>query len=174
MLHTASEMGNASVVNLLLENGADPDGDFPQPYETPLHLAYANGHIDVMVELINSKADVNAKFNGSTVLHLASTTGQTNVVELLLEETWESVDTEAEDAEGRTALQLARTNDHDDVVVLLLAYGACDDEVDEEEDDEEEEADDDDDDDEEDDEEDDDDDPFRRLWACAERRLFRW
>lgn len=52
---------------------------------TPLHLAAERGHPEVIGELIDANADVNAiKSDGSTALYLASLHGQHDVVAQLL------------------------------------------------------------------------------------------
>ena len=52
---------------------------------TPFHVAYFNGHLDVVLEMINSGTDVNAALdNGCTTLHLASADGHMDIVTALI------------------------------------------------------------------------------------------
>lgn len=58
-LHAAAARGQAVVVDLLLQNGADVDG-FNSYGNTPLHIACLNGHTSVCSELLYRNANVNA------------------------------------------------------------------------------------------------------------------
>lgn len=72
-LHYSSAKGNIEIVNhLLSQNDIDPN---PQDIHgsTPLDLAVANGHIDVVKSLLKKGADPNIKDqNGKTALHIAA------------------------------------------------------------------------------------------------------
>jgi len=52
---------------------------------TALHMAASGGHCGVIKELLNSKADVNAKTRyGDTPLHMATVKGRNDAVAMLL------------------------------------------------------------------------------------------
>ncbi len=60
--------------------------DLQKDYQSViLHVAYFNGHLDVVLEMINSGTDVNAALdNGCTTLHLASADGHMDIVTALI------------------------------------------------------------------------------------------
>lgn len=75
-----------------------------------------------LAELILSRgADVNAGAGGNTALHGAAMMGQTRMTKWLLEH---GADPEAVDYEGKTALQRAIENKHDEVAGALKAHAA--------------------------------------------------
>jgi ankyrin repeat protein len=51
---------------------------------SPLHLAAAEGHLDVVKKLVYHRFDLNKNIQGSTPVHLAARRGHTDVVEFLL------------------------------------------------------------------------------------------
>lgn len=70
-LHFAVEKNALKCVELLLDNGANPNT--PQVYtETPLHVAAALGHIESMEMLLKYGADVRSQYGKKrlTALHL--------------------------------------------------------------------------------------------------------
>lgn len=84
-LNLAAERGDLSIVQLLIENGAEYI--YQHPNTTPLHSAVSKGHIDVVKYLIEHGAKVNArdKFpTGHTPLYLAVCTGHRDIAEFLL------------------------------------------------------------------------------------------
>ena len=87
-----------------------------------LILASQNGHCDLVRQLLERGADVNAaKQNGGTALILASHKGYSDVVKLLLE--W-GAEVNAAMHNGCTALMATCWNGHCNVVRLLLERGA--------------------------------------------------
>src|SRR5208337_5060518 len=86
-IHDAAASGDLTKVKALLK--ADPGLVFSinKDGDTPLHLAALDGHKDVVMLLLASKADVNAKERNQyrlTPLHLAAFRGHTDVAALLL------------------------------------------------------------------------------------------
>jgi ankyrin repeat protein len=56
-LHVAAEAGKTQMVSFLLENGADPDVK-DASHQSPLKLAFQNGHVDAL-RLLLEKPKVN-------------------------------------------------------------------------------------------------------------------
>jgi ankyrin repeat protein len=81
-LSLAAELGNADLVNLLLdgEKKANPNIADNNDY-LPLHWAAKTGNTDIAKKLIEAKADVNAKTKeGKSVLEFAQEAGNTDIV----------------------------------------------------------------------------------------------
>ena len=118
----ASEFGNPDVVQLLLDHNAnmylrDADGD------TPLHCAALGGRLEVVRLLLKLNVEVNSRnVKGSTPLHLASMgswrlpEGSAVIVRLLLEN---GADAQARDLSGKTASEVARGFEQQEIVRLL-------------------------------------------------------
>lgn len=121
-LMCAIEYRNTGVVTLLLTaldvftniNVDDNNG------HTSLHFAAWLGNTDVGKLLLNVPGiDVNAQLDW-TPLHFAASNGHTEFVKLLLEcDVPPLVDTALVANDGRTAIDVARENGHDDVVEVL-------------------------------------------------------
>jgi ankyrin repeat protein len=80
----ASRAGNASVMQALLDGGADPNGATVNG-TTPLMLAAATGKIDAVRLLVDKGADVNAKERAreETAMMFAAANGRADVIRLL-------------------------------------------------------------------------------------------
>jgi ankyrin repeat protein len=81
--------GNADIVELLLEYGADPNHANPNLENfkgwTPLFLAVSRRHLDIVEFLLNAGANVNQQLeDGLTALFFAAQRGDLNIVKLLL------------------------------------------------------------------------------------------
>ncbi len=87
LLHAASKDGLVDVAQWLLNIGADAN---PQQddHRTPLHLAAANGHLELVRTLLGHSGDVNAAAteDNSTPLHEASKGGHVDIVRLLIQD----------------------------------------------------------------------------------------
>jgi hypothetical protein len=106
-LLTAAGQGHLEVVRLLLKYGADVNAR--SGGWTPLPLALANGvTTEVARLLVAHGADVNAREPDlqRTALMMAASAGELALVRLLLEK---GAEVHARDADGRSALEVART-----------------------------------------------------------------
>lgn len=137
-LHKAVKDGNASVIKLLLERGANieavvnnnPSSDNfinARYYDfTPLMIAVFDHEYDICELLINLGANVNYETtHGKTCLHIARERDNNEIVELLIKN---GVDVNHKDIEGRTALMYAcmyaDSKSYEDVIRLLIQKGA--------------------------------------------------
>ena len=84
-LHLAIATGNAEIVSLLLENGADAFAA-DSSGATPLHVATQYGHkplVKMLVKVMGARAHARDK-NGTTPLHIAARQGHRDLVAQLL------------------------------------------------------------------------------------------
>lgn len=116
----AASEGHASLLELLIERGADWSGR--NGASPPLHLAAEEGQYDVMKMLLDRGVDVNAKDeHGRTALFYAAEEGKVSIVKLLLAN---GADANAQDDNGRTPLAIAAEEDQSTVATILLEAGA--------------------------------------------------
>ena len=117
----AAEEGHLTVVQILLEQGADIN-KANNVGVNPLFVAAQKNHSAVVQCLLEHGADVNKVGTfGSSPLHIAALGGHLGVVKLLVEQ---GADKDKADAEGWTALLNAAQIGHLDVVKCLLDHGA--------------------------------------------------
>lgn len=83
-LQQAAESGYVSVMELLVEHGADVNLEFKDG-RTPLYWAAREGHRDVVASLLAHGANVNARAKGRSALGVAREHGHREIVDLLLE-----------------------------------------------------------------------------------------
>ncbi|KAH7088079.1 ankyrin repeat-containing domain protein [Paraphoma chrysanthemicola] len=85
-LYCAAYLGLTTVVQALLEAGADVDGDLPGRWKSPLHAAVIEGHMKVAEILLDANAamDYDAGYNG-TPLYAAIENGHEQIAVMLLE-----------------------------------------------------------------------------------------
>lgn len=130
----AVELEKENIVQILLENGADPDArsylqERPHFGVTPLCQASVSGQLKLVQMLLEKGASVNARDGrGWTALHRAVGRGHTEVVNLLLAK--EEVDVSAiksrgtSSEEGMAPLHVAVRNGHYYIAQKLLERGA--------------------------------------------------
>ncbi len=119
-LSTASKQGDATRMEALLEEGADPDA--PGPFGTPaLHWRVAEDDLPGAKLLLQAGANPDAPTErGITPLLLAIANGNHQMVELLLEA---GANARATGADGETLLMRAAESGSARVVQLLLQQG---------------------------------------------------
>lgn len=87
-LCTAVWQGNTKIVELLLQNGANPNHTLDN-MTIPLHLAVAKGHEAVTYYLLKFGADINqASTTGQTAIMRACETNGVEVIKILLHDSW--------------------------------------------------------------------------------------
>jgi len=120
LLHLAVFFGHAALAEFLIKRGADLDAVSRNPMaNTPLHSAVAGRRIAAAKLLLQAGADVNARAQGLTPLHLAAHAGHEPLVELLLAY---GADAKVRDAQGQTAAALAADQGHTAVADFLRKY----------------------------------------------------
>ena len=122
-LHYAVSSGFETVVQLLLENGADVNLQ-NKSGKTALHLIkwWSDESNQILELLLQAGANANAKNNdGQTAFHWAAQWGNLDTVEVLL---GKGADINAKDNNGWTALHLAAESGKPDTVEVLLRKGA--------------------------------------------------
>ena len=124
-LFKAIKEGNKTTVKLLLDSGAvcacgcgadpnDADGDD----RTPLMIAAAEGHEQIVKLLLDSGADINKVDEyGETPLFTAAAEGHEQIVKLLLDS---GADINKTNEYGETPLYIAAVYGYDQIVKLLL------------------------------------------------------
>ena len=120
-LHVAAGAGNIALVRLLLEFGADVNGEAAMDYTGPLFGAVSNGHTEIVRLLVAKGANVNAKSadGGWTPLMIAVKNGHTDIARILVET---GADVNAKESyEGRTPLSMARESAKEELIQLLEA-----------------------------------------------------
>jgi len=126
LLHAAAPAANLTIVDLLLNLGADPnalDGGRHTPLYSVGNECAAGGAENVVRKLVQSGADVNAHDGAKkcTPLHMAARRGNREVARALLDC---GADIEARDIAGDTPLRRAVNCNKAEVVALLIARGA--------------------------------------------------
>ncbi|KAJ5312860.1 hypothetical protein N7508_003690 [Penicillium antarcticum] len=120
-LQAASFEGHESVVQTLLEYGANPNvqGGYSG---NALQAASYNGYERIVQMLLEKGADPNIQSeNFGGALQTASRRGHKNIVQMFLKR---GVEVNAQTALGATALQAASFEGHESVVQILLEHGA--------------------------------------------------
>ncbi|KAI7970553.1 hypothetical protein EIK77_004579 [Talaromyces pinophilus] len=121
-LHHAASKGYIDVVRLILNTKGAAVDFVAKSKITPLWLASANGHDNVVSLLIRNEANIEARDDlGRTSLCRAAAEGHYLVVELLVRN---GANIEATDNLGWTPLCRAAKNKHVSVVELLVENGA--------------------------------------------------
>jgi len=119
-LHVAIIEDRAEIALLLLNKGANPNGDLG--FGTPLHVAAATNNVPLALLLLDRGAAVGARdARRQTPLHLAAANGCEEAAELLVDieapiNSWSS--------DGLTPLHLAAAGGHVAVAKVLLEAGA--------------------------------------------------
>ncbi|XP_076657384.1 transient receptor potential channel pyrexia [Halictus rubicundus] len=120
-LHLAACAASVTILEELLEYGANPgEWDFSNTC-TPLHCAAATGDISCVKCLINAGADVNAGLSGKTPLYYAVSSNAGDCVEALLQA---GASPNNPQVYTETALHVAAGLGSVTCTALLLKYGA--------------------------------------------------
>uniref|UniRef100_A0A8C8BM08 Ankyrin-1 n=1 Tax=Otus sunia TaxID=257818 RepID=A0A8C8BM08_9STRI len=120
-LHCAARIGHTSMVQLLLENNANPNLTTTAGH-TPLHIASREGHVDTALALLQKGASQTCMTKkGFTPLHVAAKYGKVDVAELLLAR---DAHPNAAGKNGLTPLHVAVHHNNLEIVKLLLPKGS--------------------------------------------------
>uniref|UniRef100_A0A672U0P4 Ankyrin 1 n=1 Tax=Strigops habroptila TaxID=2489341 RepID=A0A672U0P4_STRHB len=120
-LHCAARIGHTGMVQLLLENGADPNLATTAGH-TPLHITAREGHVDTALALLEKGASQTCMTKkGFTPLHVAAKYGKVDVAELLLAR---EAHPNAAGKNGLTPLHVAVHHNNLEIVKLLLPKGS--------------------------------------------------
>ena len=127
-LFTAIESGNVTLVNLLVEAGADVNAAEGFGGNTPLHEAVEEGNAEIVQILVDAGADIEAEgFMGRTPLSLAAEEGATEIMQILLGQGADNGTPEGEDKQtpviGSEALFTAVEKGDVETVRLLVEAG---------------------------------------------------
>ena len=127
-LHLVCRNGAYHVATQLIKNGSSINAKNEDGH-TPLHLAAANGHLDIVKILLENSADIDlvddhimdgTKLN-RTALHRSICFGHKEVASLLIER---GADVNQRDADGFAPLDMAILCDRGDIAETLIQNGA--------------------------------------------------
>lgn len=123
-IHRAIEAGDTELVATLL--GADPAlvsaPDQSQYRDLPLHVAAAQGNVEIARLLLDAGAEVDAGDSDlSTALHVAAVRGQLDMVNLLMER---GADLAFQDNNGAWSMSFALSRNDTSVVDRIMEAGA--------------------------------------------------
>lgn len=121
-IHEAARTGDLHVVKLLLKRDSKRMETVDERGWTPIHLASANGHSDVVKFLALEGAHLAALDpSGYNAIHIAAMNGHHDCIEVLLRM---GVDVDTLTTDGFTPLHLATMNGFIDCCRTLLRWGA--------------------------------------------------
>jgi ankyrin repeat protein len=114
--------GDAASARILLEHGANPNLR-NKTGSTPLDDAALSGNKDLIEMLLAHGADLSAQDpeSKSAPLHYAASFGRLEAVRILVEH---GADVSAKNSKGQTALQLAMSNQQEEVAAFLRSHGS--------------------------------------------------
>jgi hypothetical protein len=116
----AAESGDLDGTRKLLSAGTNIEARHGG--DCPLTAAAANGHLSVVSELLERRANINSRNSqGQTALFRASYAGHTAVVRALIEK---GAEVDARDSNARTPLFVAAERGHLNILRILLEKGA--------------------------------------------------
>ncbi len=114
-LMMAALKGQKELVTQLIKR----DADINKPGWAPLHYAATGGHVEIIKQLLDGNAFIDAQSpNGTTPLMMAAMYGSAASVKLLVEE---GADVTLKNEQGMTALDFAQRGNRPDAVQLLSA-----------------------------------------------------
>ena len=112
----------AKVEKLLRNSDVDVNEEVGEYEVTALHFAAENGHVDVVIVLLDNGADVNiVDAYNATALHYTAENGHVDVAKTLIQN---GADVNAADFEKLTALHHTAEYAHIDVAKVLIQNGA--------------------------------------------------
>ena len=123
VLHDLAKENNEKRFSQYLSKGFDPNRQ-NQKGVTPLQIASAYGHVEIVRTLLNLPTiQINqGNLQGLTPLHWASIHNRVDALELLLKDS--RIDINKQDNQGNTPLHRAVNQSNKQAVSMLLAHGA--------------------------------------------------
>ncbi|KAG8135497.1 hypothetical protein E2320_008513 [Naja naja] len=120
-LMVASQKGYTSLVQVLVENGADVNLKNTSGKDSLMIACFA-GHLGIVQYLRSQGASwLSRDFGGCTAMHWATDGGKTDVATILINA---GANVNVKDKDGKTPLMVAALNNHEDLVALFLEKGA--------------------------------------------------
>lgn len=121
----AARYGDKDVVYAILDNtNTDRSCYDTASGNTPLHMAAANGHLDIVDKLLQANAQHIKNQAGNTPLHWAAANGHDQVVNLLLQKV-KGIDVLSKNQFGRSALTEGFSSQKTEVVKHLLEHDSA-------------------------------------------------
>ncbi|WP_052251857.1 ankyrin repeat domain-containing protein [Allofrancisella guangzhouensis] len=121
LLYVACQGGHTDVVNLLLQNNANPNQLTPDG-SSPLHVACEHGYTDIVNLLLQNNVNPNQpKTDKSSPLYIACEQGYTEIVNLLLQN---NANPNKLKTDGSSPLYIACEQGYAEIVNLLLTHNA--------------------------------------------------
>ena len=110
----------------LLDAGADVNYRRPEDGTTALHMACANGHLEIAAALLQRGARHVSNAAGNTPLHWACLNGKAEVAALLLDKCGPGeVDVYLKNGQGKSAFTVAISGGHEDLARSLLHHASA-------------------------------------------------
>lgn len=121
-IHNATQSGDLESLKSVIESGSDVN-DIDYLQGSPLHIAAAKGHTEIVEFLLQHEADyMSEEFGKSdTPLHWAALGGSTDVINLLLAA---GADIDAQNDVQNTPLHIAADSGNAEAALLLIEKGA--------------------------------------------------
>jgi ankyrin repeat protein len=127
-LHYAASSGSYNIAKLLIERGADVNA-LDADAQTPLHKAvdvsrskekmFDNYAVAILLLAHGANPNIQDKYYFRTPLHYAARNGAVDIVKEMLER---GADPTIRDHKGKTPLDLAREEGHDEIVQILTSH----------------------------------------------------
>jgi ankyrin repeat protein len=125
-IHLLNHAADPSLLQLLLDRGANPNTIVYQPWGwTPMHEVAYRGRRQCLMLMVAAGGKLDSSPTGLAPLHAAARMGHRSVVEWLVQQ---GVNLHARDQggpwRGKTALAIAEEHAHEEVTLILRQHGA--------------------------------------------------
>ncbi|KXJ69350.1 hypothetical protein RP20_CCG027558 [Aedes albopictus] len=123
LIHIAAERGRREILKMLMDNYVTDFNSQDSNGNTPLHLAAINYWWEIIKMLISKDIKHSSDYkiannHGQTLIHLAANGGNTEILEMLMDDHASNVN--AQDSNGNTPLHLAVPNGKREMVKMLF------------------------------------------------------
>lgn len=126
LLYLAAKQGKLDGLDNLLKDSLANIETAANDGSTPLYIAAQNGHLEVVIALLQAGADINQPANdGKTPLYIAAENGHLDMVQALLAA---GADINQAANDGKTPLSIAKENKHVYIAISIESY--CSDSID--------------------------------------------